>query len=96
MTRLKLLLLWVLCATAAPILLGAMLLQLVAGSEARALSMAIGFDQTGNALLGGSEDETLSSRIGRHAVAGDIWALHLEKVVDCFFGKGHCRAARGT
>lgn len=48
-----------------------------------------------NAITGGDEDETLSSRTGRNAIAGKWWALVLEPIIDLFFGKGHCRRAIG-
>lgn len=58
----------------------------------------VAFDQFWNAVGGGSEDETISSRVGRNAVAGKRWALILEKMIDAipWFGKGHCRRAIGT
>lgn len=46
-------------------------------------------------------DETLSSRVGRAAVAGKRWALIAERVIDTVFlilgdGPGHCRRNIGT
>lgn len=72
-----------------------MLAQATLGSLGRAYRANIGVDQAGNALLGGSEDETISSRTGRHAIEGKWWALGLESFIDFFFGKGHCRNAIG-
>lgn len=57
--------------------------------------VALAFDQLGNAFFGGSEDETISSSVGRHAVAGKWWALILERIIDAVIGKGHCRSAIG-
>lgn len=36
-------------------------------------------------------DEPLSSRIGRNAIAGKLWALIAERIVDGILGEGHCR-----
>lgn len=46
-------------------------------------------------------DETLSSRVGRAAMAGKRWALIAERVIDALFlilgdGPGHCRRNIGT
>lgn len=40
-------------------------------------------------------DETISSWVGRNAVAGERWALTAEKVIDALLGAGHCRANIG-
>lgn len=42
-----------------------------------------------------SPDETVSSWVGRGAVAGKRWALIAEKLIDLFWGAGHCRKAIG-
>jgi hypothetical protein len=57
--------------------------------------VGLALDQFVNAIAGGNEDETISSRVGRGAVAGKWWALVLERVIDAFLGKGHCRSAIG-
>jgi hypothetical protein len=57
------------------------------------LRVLIAIDQLVNTILGGNEDETISSRVGRHAVAGDRWALAAEVVIDAVLGTGHCRRA---
>lgn len=61
-------------------------------------NVLIAFDQFWNAAGGGNPDETISSRVGRGAVAGKWWALVAERVIDGmpWFGKGHCRGAIGT
>jgi hypothetical protein len=41
-------------------------------------------------------DETISSAVGRNAVAGRRWALIAERVIDRIFGRGHCRDSIGT
>lgn len=65
------------------------LLQLLAGNR-RAVRVFVGADQTLNAALGGSEDETISSRAGKGARRG-VWRYcllcwFLEKV-----DPGHCQ-----
>lgn len=50
------------------------------------LNILISIDQLGNTLLGGSPDETISARLWRE-YPNSI----LRKVVDAFFGKGHCK-----
>lgn len=59
--------------------------------------LLIALDQLGNAVLLGNPDETISSRVGRHAVAGKRWALACEWIIDRLFfaltGEwNHCRA----
>jgi hypothetical protein len=58
--------------------------------------LLIAIDQLGNTILGGNEDETISSRVGRNAIAGKKWALIAEKVINALFGAGHCRRAIET
>lgn len=60
--------------------------------------LLVAIDQLGNTVADGDPDETISSRVGRNAVAGRRWALILEKLIDAIpcFGKGHCRRAIGT
>lgn len=41
-------------------------------------------------------DETVSSWVGRHAIAGNTWALVAEKLIDAIMGAGHCRASVGS
>jgi hypothetical protein len=57
------------------------------------IRVLVAIDQLGNALLGGSEDETISSRVGRNAIAGKKWALITEKVINAlfWFQPNHCR-----
>ena len=55
--------------------------------------MLIAIDQLGNAVTGGYEDETISSRVGRAAVAGKRWGIILERVIDWLFWPGHCRGS---
>lgn len=53
----------------------------------------IAIDQLGNAFANGNPDETISSRVGRAAVAGKRWGMILERVIDWMFWPGHCREA---
>lgn len=62
-----------------------------------ALNLLIALDQLGNVLLGGNNpDETISSAVGRKAMAGRKWALRAERIIDWLFERlgeepGHCR-----
>ena len=94
MSRTRLLALSLACILAMPLLALLMLGQAAIGGN-RALRMAIAIDQCGNAALGGSEDETISGRTGRHANVGDKWAVCLQWVIDLVFGKGHCQRSIG-
>lgn len=53
----------------------------------------VAIDQFGNTLLDGNPDETISSRVGRNAIAGKKWALIAEKVINAlfWFQPNHCR-----
>ncbi len=60
------------------------------------LGVAIAIDQLVNAWFWGNPDETISSRVGRAAVAGKRWGLIGEAIIDRLFmllgeGPGHCR-----
>lgn len=63
-SRLAMLFLWFLCVGAGIIAAAWMLLALLWGSS-RAWSIAVAFDQLGNAATGGSGNETISSRTWR-------------------------------
>ena len=56
--------------------------------------VATGIDQTGNASVGGSEDETLSSRAARAMDRGDKWGCVLCKLLD-YVQKDHCKKSLG-
>lgn len=45
----------------------------------------LAIDQLGNAILGGSEDETISSRVGRAARGGKTWGLFARAFIDRLF-----------
>ncbi|WP_316154693.1 hypothetical protein [Cupriavidus sp. BIC8F] len=92
MSRAKLMMIWALCAISAPILLLAMACQAGFGSTSRALSMAIAYDECGNALFGGARGETISARTGNALLAGKRWARIVAPLIDAIFGAGHCLA----
>lgn len=55
----------------------------------------LAIDQLGNAILGGSEDETISSRVGRAAREGKRWGQWAQTLIDRLFElagdpPGHC------
>ena len=59
--------------------------------------LAIAFDQLCNAILGGHADETISSRIYRHAAERKpkrywVWAYKTINTI-FFWQKNHCRGA---
>ena len=59
-------------------------------------NIMVGIDQLGNVLIGGNPDETISSRIGRAALAGKAWAVPIEKLINALFWfaeRDHCRNA---
>ena len=84
------------CILVMPLLAIVMLGQATVGSKDRAQRMAIALDQCGNAALGGSEDETISSRAGRAKRDGKKWGYVAVWLIDGVFGKGHCAAEIGT
>lgn len=45
----------------------------------------LAIDQLGNAIFGGNEDETISSRVGRAARAGKRWGLIARALIDRLF-----------
>jgi len=59
-------------------------------------NMLVASDQWWNAAAGGKPDETISSRVGRAALAGKIRGLIFEWIIDGLFrllgeAPGHCR-----
>jgi len=88
MGRLILLGLWLAALMAVVLALAMSLLQLVAGNR-RAVRVFVGADQTLNAAIGGSEDETISSRAGKGARRG-VWRYcMLCRLLD-LVDPGHC------
>lgn len=96
MSRVKVLILVLVCTVLAPALLLAMFLQAVIGSEPRAQSMAVAFDECGNSLFGGEPTMTISTRVGNALLAGKGWARAAARFIDFFFGPGHCLANATT
>lgn len=66
------------------------------GLSAYLLRILVSIDQLGNTVCDGNPDETISSRVGRNAIAGKKWALIAEKVINALFSllgqKNHCRS----
>lgn len=51
----------------------------------------VAFDQMVNTVFGGHEDETISSRLGRHVVEGEGWARAVCAVVSWVLrDENHC------
>lgn len=65
-----------------------MILALLVNSE-RWWKIAHGKDQSYNAVFGGNDDETISSRAGRAMIRGEKWGCVLCKFLD-IFEKDHC------
>lgn len=89
--RLGMVALWCLCQLAAVIASVWMLAAVIAGSR-RAWKLAVAHDQLANAAFGGSEDETLSSRAGKAARAGQRWGCVFCRLLDRL-DPGHCEKA---
>ena len=84
--------------TSACTVVGLVCLLLVAafGSIERAHRSMIGLDQAGNALTGGSEDETISSRGGRGIAEGRAhWCVICWVIGLMFLDRDHCKNSRG-
>lgn len=58
------------------------------------LGILVAIDQLANAILGGSPDETISSRVGRAADRGDHLGIAIEALIDLPFAlagqRNHC------
>ncbi len=96
MNHLRLVLLCLFCVVVLPIIGAAILGHALVGSQKRALRMAIGIDQVGNAAIGGSEDETISSRAGRARRDGKWWGKYAVAFIDALFWDGHCDESIGV
>ena len=48
-------------------------------------------DQLGAAIIFGRPDHTVSGEVGYAAYLGKRWALVAQKIIDTFFGVGHCQ-----
>ena len=60
------------------------------GDSPRWWKIALAKDQSANAALGGSEDETVSSRAYKASLRGDKWGCILCKLLD-YVQKDHCK-----
>lgn len=60
------------------------------GNQDRAWNALVGMDQALNALTGGSEDQTVSSRAYHAQGQGKLWGCVLCKLLD-LFDKDHCK-----
>ena len=63
-------------------------------APAKALQIAIGYDQLANVALNGNPDETISSRADRAREEQRRWGCVLCKILDKI-EKDHCRKSRG-
>ena len=57
----------------------------------RAYCAVLSLDQLGSAVIFGRPDHTVSGEVGYAAYIGKRWALVTQKVIDTFFGAGHCQ-----
>ncbi|WP_054285752.1 hypothetical protein [Gulbenkiania mobilis] len=80
--------LWLASLLAVVMALVMSLMQLLVGNR-RAVRVFVGADQTLNAALGGSEDETISSRAGKGAKRG-VWRYCLLCRLLDLVDPGHC------
>lgn len=87
--KIRLILFWDTCVILAVVALLVMFCAIFTGSS-RAWRIAISFDQTGNAAMGGDEDETISSRCWRNRAEPHYSAL--VQIIDFLFGdRNHCK-----
>jgi len=91
MMRVRLLLLWIACLAASLVAALWMLCAIIAGSP-RAWRIALGYDQLGNATLGGDEDETISCRCWRYKDE-PYYAVWVKRINWLFDDPDHCRDA---
>ena len=94
MSRVWMLLIWLLCVAASIVSAVWMLAAIAVGSD-RAWSLAVSHDQLANTAFGGSEDETISSRAGKASRDGKRWACVLCKLLDRF-DPDHCEKSIGS
>lgn len=85
---------WLLCCVCAAMALAWLPVAILLGN-ARAWRMIVAFDRVGNAALGGSDRETISSRANRARAGQRRWGCVLCKVLD-WLSPGHCAASAGV
>jgi hypothetical protein len=90
MSRSQLLLVWVLIVVSTPFALIVLLIDILAGADKRAKTIAIAFDEVGNTIFGGQPNVTISEKTGNALLEGKLWAKIAAFVIDGMFGKGHC------
>lgn len=71
-----------------------------ASAKSYRAKVGLAWDRAWNAIFGGSDRETISSSVGRKAVAGVWWALIAEQVINAIFfvirgQRNHCRESIG-
>lgn len=93
--RIRTILMAAVCLLILPLLGVLMLFHAVLGSDVRALRMVVALDQCGNAALGGSEDETISSRSWYAYQDGKKWGRLAVGFIDAILGKDHCKNSAG-
>lgn len=82
---------WVAKLVTLPVLMVWLFILSVAGHE-RAWKAYVGEDQQWNAMTGGDEDETVSSRAARARLAGKRWGCVLCAMLDKLH-ENHCKLA---
>lgn len=90
---LLMLVVWLICqATHVLASLSMLIALLIRPRGGRAWTIAVAYDQLVNATLGGSEDETLSSRAAKARMRGERWGCLVCGVLD-WIDPGHCDRA---
>jgi hypothetical protein len=57
----------------------------------------VALDRLTNAFLGGQDNETISSRVGRAALAGKRWGLIMQRIINWLMNNpNHCRSEIGV
>ena len=94
--RLEYLLLWLVALLAVAITsIWALVAGLYDPKSSISKKVLIAFDQAANAVTGGSEDDTISSRAYVNCLKKVKWACLLCKFLD-IFEKNHCKKSFGT
>ena len=88
MKRTHAVILWIVCLVGSIVVCLMQLLHALFGSTQRAINIAIGVDQTANALLGGLPGETISARVHRCG-----WKKTEQLINSLFNDPAHCRKA---
>ena len=94
MSRVRLLLIWLLCMLASAYS-ALRMLYAIATNPQRAWVLAIAHDQLANAAANGDPDETISSRANRARSEGRRWGCVLCKLLDFADPPDHCKRSSG-